>query len=51
MGNLMAGGVGGMIFGAILDARVTKAYRSILAAGALGGAMIGGILHGGLRPM
>jgi hypothetical protein len=39
----------GLVFGVLLslpDAIVTKAYAPILAVGAVGGLLIGGILHG-----
>ena len=43
------GWTSGLFFGILLslpDAIVTKAYLPILAVGAIGGAVIGGILHG-----
>jgi hypothetical protein len=39
----------GLLFGLLLslpDAIITKAYAPILAVGAIGGLLIGGILHG-----
>ena len=42
----------GLVFGLLLslpDAIVTKAYPPILIVGAIGGAIIGGILHGWSR--
>lgn len=43
------GWVVGIVFGVLLsipDALITKAYAPILIIGAVGGAIIGGILHG-----
>ena len=39
----------GLVFGLLLslpDAIITKAYRPILVIGAIGGALIGGLIHG-----
>ena len=44
-----SGWVIGVVFGLLLsipDALITKAYAPILVMGAVGGAIIGGILHG-----
>lgn len=44
-----AGWLTGLVFGLLLslpDAIVTKAYAPILGVGAVGGLVIGGILHG-----
>jgi hypothetical protein len=45
----LAGWLVGIVFGLLIslpDAIITKAYLPILIGGALGGAIIGGILHG-----